>query len=182
MKYRVKRHEVVQPLDQSYRLIPLTKGQNAIVDKEDYDFLNQWSWFASFDKKTCYAARRRIVDGRAEKIYMHRVILGLTDLMADHKNHNTLDNRRCNLRPATAYLNALNNLRNFRKKRVYKDVTDDYSTRMTTPEAEAKRKFELSARMAKLGRSRSPKKRKTVLKNLQLARAARWGKKLIPTS
>jgi hypothetical protein len=35
----MKRHSVVQPLDTSYRLIPLTQGQNAIVDAADFEEL-----------------------------------------------------------------------------------------------------------------------------------------------
>jgi hypothetical protein len=40
----------------------------------------------------------------------------------------------------------------------------------------AKQKRELSERMAKLGRSRSPKKRRAVLKNIKKAQAAKRGK------
>jgi hypothetical protein len=42
----------------------------------------------------------------------------------------------------------------------------------------AKQKLELSIRMAKLGRSRSPKKRRAVLKNIKKAQAAKRGKLL----
>ena len=45
-------------------------------------------------------------------------------------------------------------------------------------EFKAKQKQELSARMAKLGRSRSPKKRRAVLKNIKKAQAAKRGKLL----
>lgn len=43
----------------------------------------------------------------------------------------------------------------------------------------AKQKRELSERMAKLGRSRSPKKRRAVLQNIKKAQAAKRGK-LVP--
>ena len=39
LKPRKKRHEVVQPQDPSYRLIPLIQGQNAFIDVEDLELL-----------------------------------------------------------------------------------------------------------------------------------------------
>jgi hypothetical protein len=41
----------------------------------------------------------------------------------------------------------------------------------------AKQKRELSEKMSKLGRIRSPAKRKAALKTVKIAQAARWGKK-----
>lgn len=43
---------------------------------------------------------------------MHRLILGNPEgFMTDHTNHNTLDNCRCNLRPATRSQNGQNQKR-----------------------------------------------------------------------
>jgi hypothetical protein len=42
MKFSVKRHAVTQPLESSYRLLPLTRGQNAIVDAADYENRRQF--------------------------------------------------------------------------------------------------------------------------------------------
>jgi hypothetical protein len=69
----VHRHEVVQPQDPSYRLIPLTYGQNTIVDTENYDWLMQWEWEALWDPKTksYYAVRYQ----RDKIIWMHREIM-----------------------------------------------------------------------------------------------------------
>jgi hypothetical protein len=84
----------------SYRLIPLTQGQWAIVDASDYDWLMQWKWYAKWDGSTngYYAARNsKKVDGKQKTIRMHRQILGLEfgdKRQVDHVFHNTLDNRR----------------------------------------------------------------------------------------
>ena len=78
--------------------ITLTKGAQAIVDDEDYEWLNQWRW--QVDNQG-YAKRIISVDGGRQAVFMHRLILGLKygdKLLADHINHNSLDNRRCNLR------------------------------------------------------------------------------------
>ena len=108
------------PIDPSYRLIPLTQGQWAIVDIEDYDFLMQWKWYARFAKCTgSYYASRSAKNGessRGRMIHMHRVILGLSSedpRMPDHRFRNTLDNRKFigddeNLRVSTKLENNRN--------------------------------------------------------------------------
>lgn len=92
-KHRVYRDPVVQPQDQSIRFIPLTRSQVATVDTSDYEWLNQWNWIARWSKtsKSFYAERTH--GGPA----MHNVILGIAR-GGDHWSHQTLDNRRINLR------------------------------------------------------------------------------------
>jgi len=110
-KRSVKRHPVVQPLDKSIRLIPLTQGQNAIVDASDYDWLSQWNWVAHWCPHTqsFYARRNESVDGRRRTLRMHVFILGCkSGECGDHRNHDTLDNRRVNLRKCTNAQNAMN--------------------------------------------------------------------------
>lgn len=108
-KPRVRRHEVVQPLDQSIKLIPLTKGQNAIVDASDYEWLMRWTWFANYNKKydRYYAVRGGKCD-EPSTVWMHRFITDNAGIYTDHKNGDGLDNRRLNLRPCTPVQNARN--------------------------------------------------------------------------
>lgn len=113
MKRTVIRHDVVQPLDQSIRLIPLTQNQTAIVDACNYECLMEYCWQAQWNPETkgFYAIRHHKVSRtkRSIRIAMHRaVLLAPAGLYTDHINGNSLDNRRENLRIATASINALN--------------------------------------------------------------------------
>ena len=104
-KRRVARRDVEQPLDSSYRLIPLTQGKVALVDLEDYESLSTIDWCAAKARKTFYAVGR--IEGR--QIAMHRFILGSPiDLFVDHRSGDGLDNRRQNLRACTIQQNLLN--------------------------------------------------------------------------
>jgi hypothetical protein len=94
-----------------FRKIPLTKGKFAMVDPEDYGRLSGYKWFAQRGSETFYAVRiGRVSEKRCGKnIWMHRFILGLDEgVMCDHINHNGLDNRKANLRPATHSQNMCN--------------------------------------------------------------------------
>jgi hypothetical protein len=96
-----------------YRTIPLTKGKVAIVDAADYDWLMQWNWWASKHRKSpsFYALSAKVINGRLRTLSMHRVILGLDfgdKRQGDHINHDTLDNRRTNLRVVTNQENSFN--------------------------------------------------------------------------
>lgn len=87
------------------RVIPLTQGKFAIVDAEDYEWLNQYKWYAAKYGTTFYACRSK---GRTT-INMHRQIMcAPKGLICDHKNHNGLDNRKNNLRLCTNAQNQYN--------------------------------------------------------------------------
>lgn len=90
------------------KTIPLTKGQLAIVDDEDYAELSQYKWHYS----TGYAYRRgRASRGEDNKkcISMHRQLLSPPNGMdVDHINQVRSDNRRANLRIVTHRDNTLN--------------------------------------------------------------------------
>ena len=83
--------------------ILLTRGKEALVDDEDYEYLMQWKWSCG---KRGYAVRKQTLHGRMEWPLMHREVaqrMGLsTESEIDHRNRNRLDNRRCNLRVANA--------------------------------------------------------------------------------
>jgi len=98
--------------NQTPRLIPLTRGQFAIVDAEDYPRLSRYTWFAEGTHKNCYAVRKE----NGKSIKMHRQITNAPDhLVVDHIDHNGLNNRKENLRLYTFAENC-RNLRSSRHK------------------------------------------------------------------
>lgn len=90
--------------------IPLTQGQFALVDDEDYEFLNQWKWYVYKNGSTFYAKRNIKCNGKWTTIYMHQILAELMNFKenVDHINRNGLDNQRSNLRPATNKENCEN--------------------------------------------------------------------------
>lgn len=100
--------------------IPLTKGKVALVDDCDYHWLSQLTWHYT---KRGYAAADMFGGRKGRvRVYMHRLILMAMDTATvDHRNHDTIDNRRKNLRHATlTQQNA--NRRKFKGSSKYKGV------------------------------------------------------------
>jgi hypothetical protein len=98
-------------LGQDIRLIPLTKGKFAIVDPADFLWLNKFNWHVVEHHGYFYACRRVSVEEVCpyRTVQMNREILNAPPgLLVDHKNHDTLDNRRSNLRLATYAENGFN--------------------------------------------------------------------------
>lgn len=91
-----------------------------LVDSEDADKVNGYSWCADRMRGGFYATTT--VGGRKnrKRIAMARLLMSVTDrrMRVDHKNHDTLDNRKENLRVCT----HAENLRNM-KKSTLKGVT-----------------------------------------------------------
>lgn len=92
------------------REIKLTQGQVAIVDKEDYEELMKHKWCASKYPRGYVAVRAESINGKYKMIRMHRQIMQVENskVLIDHINHNSLDNRKSNLRECTKRENAMN--------------------------------------------------------------------------
>lgn len=90
--------------------IPLSQGQEAIIDVEDVEDIGKYTWFCAVHKGKPYARRNtRGEDGARYCVYLHRVLIACAgDLDIDHINGNGLDNRRSNLRLATRSQNMMN--------------------------------------------------------------------------
>lgn len=87
-----------------YVIIYTNNNDEIFVDTDDYlnnEKIRKICWV----KSNGYALGRDYENGRL--VRLHRLILN-TNLDIDHINHNTLDNRKCNLRPVTKSQNAMN--------------------------------------------------------------------------
>ncbi len=95
----------------TFRRIKLTGGKFAIVDPEDFEELNAYKWHAAKGGHTFYAIRSIYNKGHITTVKMHRQIINPPDgRVVDHKNHEGLDNRKANLRPATRAQNCWNSI------------------------------------------------------------------------
>lgn len=85
-------------------------GLITMVDDEDFEYLNQWKWYASKRKHTFYVMRNiRIENGKKTSILMHRQIINPENgLEVDHIDRNGLNNQKINLRKCTRLENSLN--------------------------------------------------------------------------
>jgi len=86
-------------------LIPLTKGFSATIDAADEALVSSYKWRVKQNGRTNYA----ISDTGGKRVWMHRIILGVSELV-DHRDNDGLNNQRSNLR-------VISNTNNIRRKR-----------------------------------------------------------------
>jgi hypothetical protein len=100
--------EAIIPIGPSIAYIPLDNDKVTLVDSGDIAFLSRWRWTTLVNKRdnSFYAQAY----DRASKKYirMNRVLHPTQLPVVDHRNGNTLDNRRCNLRGASVSQNCAN--------------------------------------------------------------------------
>jgi hypothetical protein len=93
------------------KLIPLTHGQFAMIDDEDFERVAKFKWIAVWKERarTWYAQRMFRFDGKPETVYLARFIMGLkkgNPLKVDHRDHNGINNQKINLRVCTNQQNT----------------------------------------------------------------------------
>lgn len=108
------------------KLIALTQGQFAIVDDDDFEWLNQWRWWA-WKTRAGFYARRKVAAGKYKRrvVNMHRLLVnGLESWqLVDHIDRNPLNNQRANLRACTIGQNRANSRLENRNTSGYKGVS-----------------------------------------------------------
>lgn len=94
-----------------FRRIYLGEGEWTILDEEDYYRYGNLKWTLSGCKKKFYAVSGiKDKDGNFKIVRLQRLIMNEPPgLLVDHRNGNSLDNRRENLRVATRNQNVCNN-------------------------------------------------------------------------
>lgn len=102
------------------KTIKLTQNKIALVDDEDFEYLNQFKWLCA----NGYAIRKISINGKRKTIWMHRLIMNTPDdMQTDHIHHDPLDNRKENLRICTRQQNGMNRKSNKNSTSKYKGVS-----------------------------------------------------------
>ena len=118
----MKRRKII--IKSEYALVPLTQNKFAIIDLEDIERIEKYDWHTAGNKKRPRACRTYHFNGKSVKFCMARFIMNLKDkeLQVDHINHNTLDNRKDNLRICTRAENSRNRKKPCNSSHKYKGI------------------------------------------------------------
>lgn len=108
----------------SYRdyIVGITsKGKAFLVDREDYPLVKYFAWYVDKDGYV-------LSNIKGGTVKLHHLVLGYTidndkDIVVDHKNHVTSDNRKSNLRVCNNFQNAMNHKLSIRNKTGYAGVS-----------------------------------------------------------
>lgn len=104
--------------------IKLTQGKIALVDEDDFEYLNSFKWYYN----NGYAVRAIYNNNNKKSLErMHRSIMNINSEylknQIDHINLNKLDNRKVNLRVVTLQQNSFNRKSHTNSSSKYKGVS-----------------------------------------------------------
>ena len=101
----------------------LSNGVSCLIDKENLEIVQELKWYTTDGYAFGYK-----LGFTNKKVLMHRLIMNASvGQFIDHINGNRLDNRRKNLRFATAQQNSRN--QKHRKNRIFKGTNFDATRR-----------------------------------------------------
>lgn len=138
--------------------VPLTKGQVAIVDNEDYRAIRRLAWHAKWNRgakrwEANHSIGFAIAKGKrgCRSLSMSHFIAGKppANMMIDHKNGNHLDFRRENLRIATR-------TQNNRNRRIRYDATGPFKGIKLTVSGTWQARIGVAGRRISLGTFSTP--------------------------
>ena len=108
----------------------LPTGDHAKFDDDDWPLVRPYRWTAKIDERKpirIYVCATYTIEGThlGTRILMHRLIMGFPRLpcLIDHMDGDGLNNRRDNLRIATASQNAQNQIKRANAQGRYKGIT-----------------------------------------------------------
>ena len=116
--YKVKVRNKFVKFDDHYKMIINHKKHGIVeclIDLDDFNKVYDFNWFANFDKTIngFYICHKHRENGKSVSFKMHRLITNCPEnLVVDHINHITTDNRKCNLRICTQFANKQNGTQN----------------------------------------------------------------------
>lgn len=106
--------------------VALPTGETCLIDHSDEYLMDV---FPSWQSRRGYVGCERWIKtdygSVLQRIYLHKAITGWDKKwQVDHANRNKMDNRKANLRMATASQNSANSVRTTRSNTGYRGVTD----------------------------------------------------------
>lgn len=96
------------------------------IDLEDYDKIKNYKWYVKKDHYSgCfYVSSHDLTTKNKKTIKIHRIIMNAKkNQIVDHINHNTLDNRKSNLRICTHQENMRNTKKHKKTSSKFKGVS-----------------------------------------------------------
>jgi len=108
----------------TFRKIYLGEGKWTKVSPRDYYWLKKFKWILYGTGCNFYVIRHKIIGpNKTATVYMHREIMNAPKgRLVDHRNDESLDNRRDNLRFATPSQNMLNRKKKSNSSSNYRGV------------------------------------------------------------
>lgn len=88
----------------------LASGDTCLIDEADLPLVVSHRWHAAVRRRGVYVETnvRDAPKAKQRTVSIHRLLLGFPDATVDHINHDPRDNRRSNLRVASAKQNGRN--------------------------------------------------------------------------